>query len=63
MSTKIQSASSCADPFDPASISLAEALARIQQRVSQVDGSERLSIRDCLDRISLAAINATVERR
>lgn len=61
MSTKIQSASSCADPFDPATISLADALARIQDRVTQVEGSERLPIRDCLDRINLAAIQSPMD--
>jgi hypothetical protein len=35
---------SCADPFDPNSISLAEALARIEQRVLPVHACERLPI-------------------
>lgn len=56
MSTKITPAPSCADPFDPSSISLAEALARIQQRMRPVSGSETLPIRDSLNRINHAAV-------
>jgi len=52
MSNKITSAPGCADPFDPNSISLAEALRKIEARVRPVHACERLPIRDCLDRVN-----------
>ncbi len=58
MSDKISSAPSCADPFDPASISLAEALGKIQQRVRPVLACERLPIRDCLGRVNNEAVKS-----
>lgn len=56
MSNKISSAPSCADPFDPDSISLDEALQRIEQRVQPVHACERLPIRECLDRVNNEAV-------
>ena len=56
MSDKIASEPSCADPFDPGSISLAEALRRIEQRVRPVHACERLPIRECLDRVNNEAV-------
>lgn len=52
MSNKISSAPGCADAFDPNSISLAEALDKIQQRVRPVLACERLPIRECLGRVN-----------
>ncbi len=52
MSDKISNAPSCADPFDPDSISLSAALARIEERVVPVHACERLPIRECLDRVN-----------
>lgn len=52
MSDQIASQPSCADPFDPASISLDEALRRIAERVQPVHACERLPIRECLDRVN-----------
>lgn len=52
MSNKISADPSCADPVDPNSISLAEALARIESRVLPVHACERLPIRECLDRVN-----------
>ena len=52
MSSKISATPSCADPSDPNSISLVEALARIESRVRPVHACERLPIRDCLDRVN-----------
>ena len=58
MSNKISSAPGCADPFDPSSISLAEALDKIQQRVRPVLACERLPIRDCLGRVNNEAVKS-----
>jgi molybdopterin molybdotransferase len=58
MSDKISSAPGCADPFDPSSISLAEALGKIQQRVRPVLACERLPIRDCLGRVNNEAVKS-----
>jgi molybdopterin molybdotransferase len=58
MSDKISSASGCADSFDPSSISLAEALDKIQQRVRPVLACERLPIRDCLGRVNNEAVKS-----
>jgi molybdopterin molybdotransferase len=58
MSNKISSAPGCADPFDPSSVSLAEALAKIQERVRPVLACERLPIRDCLGRVNNEAVKS-----
>lgn len=58
MEDKITPDPSCADPFDPNSISLAEALARIEQRVLPVHACERLPIRECLDRVNNEAVQS-----
>jgi len=58
MSDKITADPSCADPFDPSSISLAEALERIEQRVLPVHACERLPIRECLNRVNNEAVNS-----
>jgi len=58
MSNKISSAPGCADPFDPSSISLAEALGKIQQHVLPVLACERLPIRDCLGRVNNEAVKS-----
>ena len=58
MSNKISSAPGCADPFDPESISLGEALNKIRERVLPVHACERLPIRECLDRVNNEAVKA-----
>ena len=58
MSDKISNAPSCADPFDPDSISLSAALARIEERVVPVHACERLPIRECLDRVNNEAVKS-----
>jgi len=58
MSNKISSDPGCADPFDPNSISLAEALERIEQRVLPVHACERLPIRECLNRVNNEAVTS-----
>jgi len=58
MSNKTSSAPSCADPFDPESISLREALDKIQQQVLPVHACERLPIRECLDRVNNEAVKS-----
>ncbi len=58
MSSKISSKPSCADPFDPDSISLTEALHKIEERVLPVHACERLPIRECLDRVNNEAVKS-----
>ncbi|MDH3631636.1 MAG: molybdopterin molybdotransferase MoeA [Gammaproteobacteria bacterium] len=58
MSDNISNAPSCADPFDPDSISLSAALARIEERVVPVHACERLPIRECLDRVNNEAVKS-----
>jgi molybdopterin molybdotransferase len=49
---------SLADPTDPASISVTEALDRIEQRVLAVHACERLPIRECLGRVNNEAVKS-----
>jgi len=58
MSIKIAPAPSCADPFDTSSISVAEALRRIEERILPVVACERLPIRECLDRVNNEAVRS-----
>jgi molybdopterin molybdotransferase len=58
MSDKISTAPSCADPFDPDSISLSAALHKIEERVVPVLACERLPIRECLDRVNNEAVKS-----
>ena len=58
MSNKIASEPSCADPFEPGMISLAEALQRIGERVRPVHACERLPLRECLDRVNNEAVQS-----
>ncbi|MDJ0778973.1 MAG: molybdopterin molybdotransferase MoeA [Gammaproteobacteria bacterium] len=58
MSTQIESQPSCADPFDPSSIPLDEALRRIAERVQPVHACERLPIRECLGRVNNEAVKS-----
>jgi molybdopterin molybdotransferase len=58
MSEKITPVPSCADPSDPASISLSEALARIEARLLPVLACERLPIRECLGRVNNEAVKS-----
>lgn len=61
MTRKITPQPSCADPFDPESISMAAALAGIRQRVQPLQGSERLGLRDSLERINYRAIQSPID--
>jgi len=58
MTTKIASAPSCADPFEPGMISLDEALARIESRIVPVHACERLPILECLGRVNNDAVKS-----
>jgi len=58
MSDNISNAPSCADPFDPDSISLSAALHKIEERVVPVHACERLPIRECLDRVNNEAVKS-----
>ncbi len=56
MTATISSTPSCADPLDPNTISLDQALAGIEQRVQPVQACERLPIRECLGRVNNEAV-------
>ncbi len=58
MSSKIQPAPSCVDPFSENLMSLDDALARIAERVRPVHACERLPIRECLDRVNNEAVKS-----
>ena len=58
MIDKISTDPSCADPFDPDSISLSAALNKIEERVVPVLACERLPIRECLDRVNNEAVKS-----
>ena len=58
MTSKISSAPSCADPFEPGMMSLDDALARIEARILPVDACERLPIRECLGRVNDEAVKS-----
>lgn len=58
MSDTISRDPSCADPFDPSSISLSAALHKIEERVVPVHACERLPIRECLDRVNNEAVKS-----
>ena len=58
MTRKISSAPSCADPFEPGTMSLDAALARIESRIVPLRACERLPIRDCLGRVNDAAVKS-----
>ncbi len=58
MTRKISPQPSCADPFDPDSISLATALVGIRQLAEPLGSSERLGLRDSLERISFRPIQS-----
>ncbi len=57
MTRKITPQPSCVDPYED-SISLDEALAQIAARVLPVHACERLSIRECLDRVNNEAVKS-----
>lgn len=56
MTASIKTTASCADPWDVDSISVDQALERIEGNISQLQESETLPIRDCLGRISSEAV-------
>jgi molybdopterin molybdotransferase len=58
MTSKITPEPGCAGPVDEESISLADALARIEARVRPVLACERLPIRDCLNRVNNEAVKS-----
>ena len=51
MKPTIKTTTSCADPWDADSISVAQALSQIEANVTGIQESEALPIRDCLGRI------------
>ena len=61
MSSKISSAPSCVDPFEPDMMSLDDALARIEALVVPVHACERLPLRDCLDRVNNEAVKSPLD--
>ncbi len=58
MSNKIAADPSCVDPFEAGLISVAEALRRIEDRITPVVACERLPIRECLDRVNNEAVKS-----
>ncbi|PWV60598.1 gephyrin-like molybdotransferase Glp [Plasticicumulans acidivorans] len=58
---RIPAQPSCADDFDPQSLPVAEALARIQQQVQPVSGCEQLNLRAALGRVLAADVLAPVD--
>lgn len=58
MKKTITSSPSCADPFDPESISTAEALRHISRQVTAITEFETLPIRECLGRICFEAVTS-----
>ncbi len=58
LSNKISATPGCTDPFDSSSISLAEALDKIRQRITPVLDCERLPIRECLGRVSSETVKS-----
>ena len=58
MNRKITPSPSCADPFDPDSISAAEALEHISTKVTAITEFETLPIRKCLGRICFEAVTS-----
>ena len=61
MNTSITPQTSCADPFDPESISLIEALQRIQNQVIVISDCETLPIRSCLNRVSHVEVKSPLD--
>ena len=60
MKGTINSSPSCADPTDPDSISVAQALSQIEANIQPLLQSELLPVRDCLNRICSTAIHSTI---
>ena len=51
---------SCADDFDPNSLSVIEALARIDTAISPIRGYQTLALREALDRVLAEAIDSPI---
>jgi len=60
MSGKIIATPSCADPSDPQSISVDDALAAIARQIVVLDEFEQLPIRECLERINYEQVNSPI---
>lgn len=58
MNDTISSSPSCVDPFDPETISVADALEKISAEVATLQESETLPIRQCLDRTCFEAVTS-----
>jgi len=52
---------SCADDFDPNSLSVMEALARIDTAIRPIRGYQKLALRDALDRVLTEAIDSPID--
>jgi molybdopterin molybdotransferase len=61
MSSKISTAPSCVDPFEPGMMSLDDALARIESLVVPVHACERLPLRECLGRVNNEAVKSPAD--
>ena len=56
MNSTVISSPSCADAIDPESISVAQALDRIEATITALDEYEELSLKECLGRISSESV-------
>lgn len=61
MTNSITPTPSCADPSDPESISVAEALRQISAHIKPLRDIEELPLRDCLGRICAEAIRSPID--
>ena len=61
MNSTVINSPSCADANDPESISVAEALARIEATITALDEHEELPLKECLGRISSETVNSPIE--
>ena len=61
MKTNIQRDPSCADDYDPASLSVDEARTKIQEGMQPLLSKEKLALRSCLNRVLAEDINSPLE--
>lgn len=61
MKNTIQHTASCADDFDPSSISVAKAKDIIHQAIQPITGKEKRALRNCLNRIVADDIHSPVQ--
>ena len=60
MNSSVINTPSCADPDDPESITVAEALGRIETTITALKEYEELPLKECLGRISSATVDSPI---